>query len=276
MLKFIQTSLYLLCFMLGPLCSGAKPLRIVSVNGTLSEIVAGLGLTSQLVGVDITSTYPESLQKVPKVGHNRSLSAEGILSLNPDLIIYTNESMVSDRLLSQLKASGKKVVLFEQVYSKQGAIDLIRAVGKYFDRNAQAEKMVTTVENDLRRLVRPEKPQKLLFIYARGTATMMVAGTGTALEALFGLTGNINAVQGFSNFKPLTAEALVMANPDVLVLFDSGLESLDGPQGLLKVPGVMATNAGKNKKIVSMDGQLLTSYGPRLGKAAIELAQKIK
>jgi len=96
------------------------------------------------------------------------------------------------------------------------------------------------------------------------------------LDKMFLLTGNKNAVTGFTEFKPLTAESLLAANPDVLVLFSSGLESVDGPAGLLKIPGVANTNAGRNKKIISMDGQLLTGFGPRLGKAALELAQKIK
>jgi len=253
-----------------------KPLRIVSVNGTLSEIISGLGLESQLVGVDITSTYPASLSKIPKVGHNRSISAEGIIALNPDVILYTDQSMLSPAVVKQLNSSGKKVVAFKHEYSKEGAIKLIREVGAYFNAKPQAEKMVKTLESDLAKITRPANPKKLLFIYARGTGTLMVSGTGTSLDKLFTLTGNKNAVQGFTEFKPLTAESLLAANPDVLVLFTSGLESVDGAEGLLKVPGIANTNAGRNKKIISMDGQFLTGFGPRLGKAAIELAQKIR
>ena len=253
-----------------------KTLRIVSANGTLSEIIAGLGLEKQLVGVDVTSTYPESLSKIPKIGHNRTIAAEGIIALNPDVIIYTDQSMLSPSLLKQLNSSGKKVVEFKHEYSKDGAIKLIREVGAYFNAKSQAEKMVKSLEADLNKIAKPAAPKKLLFIYARGTGTLMVSGTGTSLDKMFALTGNKNAVQGFSDFKPLTAESLLAANPDVLVLFSSGLESLEGTDGLLKVPGIANTNAGRNRKIVTMDGQFLTGFGPRLGKAAIELAQKIK
>jgi len=253
-----------------------KALRIVSANGTLSEIISGLGLESQLVGVDVTSTYPASLEKLPKIGHNRSISAEGIISLNPDVIIYTDQSMLSPAVVKQLNSSGKKLVEFKHEYSKEGAIKLIREVGAYFNAKPQAEKLVKTLESDLAKISKSAVPKKLLFIYARGTGTLMVSGTGTSLDKMFLLTGNKNAVTGFTEFKPLTAESLLAANPDVLVLFSSGLESVDGPAGLLKIPGVANTNAGRNKKIVSMDGQLLTGFGPRLGKAALELAQKIK
>ena len=254
----------------------AKALRIVSANGTLSEILVGLGLENQIVGVDVTSTYPASLEKLPKIGHNRSIAAEGILALNPDVIVYTDQSMLSPAVVKQLNSSGKKLVAFKHEYSKDGAIKLIREVGAYFNANAQAEKIVKALQADLAKIPAPANPKKLLFIYARGTGTLMVSGTGTSLDKMFALAGHKNAVSGFTEFKPLTAESLIVANPDVLVLFSSGLESLEGMDGLLKVPGVANTNAGKNRRIVAMDGQFLTGFGPRLGKAAIELSQKVK
>ncbi|MET7255714.1 heme/hemin ABC transporter substrate-binding protein [Dyadobacter jiangsuensis] len=254
----------------------AKALRIVSANGTLSEILVGLGLEKQIVGVDVTSTFPTSLEKLPKIGHNRTIAAEGILALNPDVIIYTNQSMLSPAVVRQLNSSGKKLVEFKHEYSKEGAIKLIREVGTYFNANAQAEKMIKVLQSDLAKIPAPASPKKLLFIYARGAGTLMVSGTGTSLDKMFALAGHKNAVSGFTDFKPLTAESLIAANPDVLVLFSSGLESLEGMDGLLKVPGVANTNAGKNRRIVTMDGQLLTGFGPRVGKAAIELSQKVK
>jgi len=254
----------------------AKALRIVSANGTLSEILVGLGLEKQIVGIDVTSTYPASLEKIPKIGHNRTIAAEGILALNPDVIIYTNQSMLSPAVVKQLSGSGKKLVEFKHEYSKEGAIKLIREVGAYFNANAQAEKMVKALQADLAKIPASASPKKLLFIYARGTGTLMVSGTGTSLDKMFALAGHKNAVSGFTDFKPLTAESLIAANPDVLVLFSSGLESLEGMDGLLKVPGVASTNAGRNRRIVTMDGQLLTGFGPRLGKAAVELSQKAK
>nr|WP_295925747.1 ABC transporter substrate-binding protein [uncultured Dyadobacter sp.] len=256
--------------------AGVAGPRIVSANGTLSEILVGLGLEKQIVGVDITSTFPASLEKLPKIGHNRSIAAEGILTLNPDVIVYTDQSMLSPAVVKQLNSSGKKVVAFKHEYSKEGAIKLIREVGAYFNAHAQAEKMVKSLQADLAKIPAPASSKKILFIYARGTGTLMVSGTGTSLDKMFALAGHKNAVTDFSDFKPLTAESLIMANPDVLVLFASGLESLEGMDGLLRVPGIANTNAGRNKKIVSMDGQLLTGFGPRLGKAALELSQKIK
>lgn len=89
------------------------------------------------------------------------------------------------------------------------------------------------------------------------------------------LAGAENAVSGFSDFKPLTAEALVAANPDVILLFDSGLESLSGATGMMGVPGVAETQAGKNQAFISMDGQLLSGFGPRVGEAARLLNERL-
>ncbi|MCF2490530.1 hemin ABC transporter substrate-binding protein [Dyadobacter sp. CY347] len=276
--KYFRRSLtFILLFCTGVINAIAGPgQRIVSANGTLSEILYGLGLEKQLVGVDVTSTYPASLEKIPKIGHNRTIAAEGILTLNPDVIIYTDQSLLLPSVVKQLQSSGKKVVEFKHEYSQEGAIKLIRDVGAYFNAKPQAEKLVKSLQADLTKIKTNAAPKKLLFIYARGTGTLMVSGTGTSVDKMFTLAGHKNAVSGFTEFKPLTAESLITANPDVLVLFSSGLESLQGIDGLLKVPGVANTNAGKNKKVIVMDGQLLTGFGPRLGKAALELSQKVK
>ena len=104
----------------------------------------------------------------------------------------------------------------------------------------------------------------------------MVAGKETPLHSMIELAGAENAAAELTDFKPLTPEALLTTNPDVILMFDSGLQSLGGVDGLLKVEGIAATNAGKNKKVVSMDGQLLSGFGPRLGEAVVELHNKLQ
>ena len=121
-----------------------------------------------------------------------------------------------------------------------------------------------------------DKKPKVLFIYARGAGNLMVAGKETPLHSMIELAGAENAAAELTDFKPLTPEALLTTNPDVILMFDSGLQSLGGVDGLLKVEGIAATNAGKNKKVVSMDGQLLSGFGPRLGEAVVELHNKLQ
>jgi iron complex transport system substrate-binding protein len=122
----------------------------------------------------------------------------------------------------------------------------------------------------------PALQKKVLFIYARGAGTMLVSGTGTSVDAMIKLAGARNAVQEFSDFKPLSAESLVVAQPDVILMFPDGLQSMGGLEGLLKVPGVAQTPAGKARKIITMDGELLTGFGLRLPEAIRELHDKIQ
>jgi iron complex transport system substrate-binding protein len=250
-------------------------MKIVSVNGTTSEIICALGMESSIVGVDITSTYPATLDKVVKVGHNRQVSSEGIVALSPSLVVGM-ENDLKPVVLEQLTASGIKIQLFKQELSVEGTKQLIRTVGVYFNQSAKATTLIAQLDKDIALVKKSAVKKKVLFIYARGTGTMMVSGTGTAVDKIIQLSGGQNAVTAFLDYKPLTSEALIAANPDVILLFDSGLESLGGIDGLLKVQGVNQTNAGKNKKVISMDGQLLTGFGPRLGKAMAELSSQLQ
>jgi iron complex transport system substrate-binding protein len=251
--------------------------KIVSLNGTISEILVDLGFEENIVGVDVASNYPASLQEKPKVGHSRQLSAEGILALAPDVVIATSED-IKPELAQQIRSTGVKLLLFDHHFSPNGTKELIRSMADSLDREKKGDSILVALQSDLEKVEAIEKKEpkpKVLFIYARGTGTMMVAGKNTQVEKMIELAGGVNAVDDFTEFKPLTAEALVAANPDVILLFDSGLSSLGGVDGLLEVQGIRQTNAGKNKKFVEMEGQFLTGFSQRLGKAVEELAKRI-
>jgi len=255
----------------------ADTAKIVSLNGAVSEILVDLGFEDNIVGVDVASTYPASLQEKPKVGHSRQIAAEGVLALGPDVVIATSND-VKPELAEQIRNTGVKLFLFDHEYSPEGTKELIRSMADSLGRKAKGDSIIAVIEADLAKvkaIKKTEPKPKVLFIYARGTGTMMVAGKDTQVEKIIELAGGVNAVNDFTDFKPLTAEALVAANPDVILLFDSGLSSLGGIDGLLEVQGIKQTNAGKNRKVVEMDGQFLTGFSQRLGKAVLELAEKI-
>lgn len=271
-----STVLLLLCFHISISVSAQSTAakRIVSLNGTVTEILCDLGFQQQIVGVDVTSTWPAAMDKVPKVGHNRNITAEPVLALQPDMIIST-ANFLSPAVLSQFENVGIKHLIVEQEYSVAGTKKLITQIAaalKVPEKGAQLCKQLDQQQAALK--IIPQN-KKVLFIYARGAGTMMVAGEATPMDKMIALAGAKNAASGFNDFKPLTAEALVAANPDVILLFDTGLQSLGGVDGLLKVPGVAQTNAGKNKKVIVMDGQLLTGFSPRVVTAVKELSQKI-
>ncbi len=241
-------------------------LKIVSLNGAVTEIVAALGHEKDIVGVDVTSTYPETIKTTAKdLGHVRTISIESVMALQPSLIIGTEKDM-SPELLDKIKGSGVNAQLFNQDFSVEGTKKLIADVAGVLN-HADYKALQDKIDADLKNVKAP----KVLFIYARGAGTLMVAGKNTPVEKVITLAGGQNAITEFEDFKPLTPEALIKGNPDVILMFDSGLGSLGGPQGVLKIQGVDKTNAGKNKKIISMDGGLLSGFGPRVGEAAVQL-----
>jgi iron complex transport system substrate-binding protein len=111
----------------------------------------------------------------------------------------------------------------------------------------------------------------VLFVYARGAGTLMVSGGGTSAAEMLRLAGATNAVQGFEGFRPLTAEAVVAARPDIVLLPSRGLASLGGVEAVLKLPGMALTPAGRARRVVALDDTLLLGFGPRLADAVEQL-----
>lgn len=254
--------------------SPKKEVRIVSLKGTFSELLASFGLADQVIGTDVTSTYPESIANLPKLGHTRNLSVEGILALNPSLII-ADPSELKPSTIEQLNSTGIKLLLISQEYSIDGSKKLIQALGDSLKvEKALLTPLLEEIDKDLTKVQALKTAPKILFIYARGAGTLMVAGENTQMQTIIELAGGQNAIQGFSDFKPLTPEALVSANPDAILMFESGKESLEGDEGVLEIPGMKETRAGKEKNIITIDGLLLSGFGPRIGKVTTQLNQE--
>lgn len=252
--------------------------RIVSTAGAITETIYALGAQGELVAADVSSVYPAEATKLPSVGYARQLSAEGILSVNPTLVLVTEDAGPPE-VLQQLETAKVKVVKLSNKHTPEAALERIQKIGEAVGRPAEAAKLVESVSADLdaaKALVASAKGKpSVLFIYARGGGTMNVSGTGTSADAIIELAGGKNAVTGYENYKPLTAEGAVAAAPDFILVTSRGLEASGGVDGLLKQPGIALTPAGKEKKIIAMDDLLLLGFGPRVGQAAKELCEKL-
>jgi iron complex transport system substrate-binding protein len=152
-----------------------QSVRIVSLNGAISEIIVGLGYESSIVATDITSNYPESVNKLPKVGHNRSIQAEGILAQNPDVVVGIEKDL-NPKVIKQIKSSGVKVVLFDQEHSVEGTKKLIQGVKDSLNFESINDSLNIKINQSISKLKIFENPPKVLFIYARGAGTILVAG----------------------------------------------------------------------------------------------------
>lgn len=252
----------------------SQPKRIITLGGAITETVTDLGFEKQIVAVDVTSEHSENIKKLPKVSKNRSVSAEGLMAFRPDLIIAPHGD-VPYGIIQSLKGAGIKFVAIKQEYSVKGALQFIRELGVALGVKEKGNKLALETGQRINKALQTvklnKKKPKVLFIYARGTGTMTVAGKGSNMDAMITLAGGRNAIQEFNRYKTYSTEALVNANPDVLFLFDFGMESLGGSSGLLKMPGVAYTNAGKNKRIAAMDGPLMINFSTRLDQAILAL-----
>lgn len=251
------------------------PQRIITLNGTLTEVVSALGLGDLIVGTDVTSKYPEAVNALPKLGHDRGIRAEGILSLSPDLVM-ANEGQLEPAVEGQIRQAGIRLMLFTPRNSIAGTKELIAQVSDSLHRNAESLKLANAIEEGLA-AVKPIQPApKVLFIYARGAGTLLVAGEGTPIQSLIELAGGTNAISGFSEFKPLTPEALVAANPDVVLLFNTGAEELQGNEALMRVPGMANTKAGRDQAFITLQPVVMAGFGPRVGEAVAQLNKELR
>lgn len=253
--------------------------RIVSAGGPITETIFALGAQDQLVAVDISSVYPvEGVEKLPKVGYARQLAAEGILSVNPTVLL-ANEDAGPSEVLTQVEKAGVKIERLSNEHTAEAAVERIRKIGDIVGKKAEAAALADGLIADLKtakeRADAAASKPKVLFIYTRGPGVMNVSGTKTSADAIIALAGGTNAITGYENYKPLTAEAAVSAAPDVILVTTRGLESSGGIDELLKQPGLITTPAGQAKRVIAMDDLLLLGFGPRLGKAALELNEKI-
>lgn len=257
----------------------ASAKRIVSVGGSATEIVYALGEGSSVVGVDTSSVYPTEATELPQVGYQRQLSAEGVISLKPSIVIMLPEAG-PPAAIKQIEDAGIKVLKLNNESTADGTRTKIRQVGEALDRKEKAEEVIAKLNADLaeaEKLVAEVKNKpRVIFIYSRGTGAAQVGGTGTPAEAIIKMAGGENAVTAFADYKTLTPEALISAKPDVILVPSRAVGSLGGIEGILAMPGVQDTPAGQNKRIVTLDDMLLLGFTPRLGEGVKELYEKLK
>ncbi len=250
--------------------------RLVSVGSAVTETIFALGAGAEVVAVDSSSLFPDDTARLPKVGYQRSLSAEGILGLKPGLLLATGEAGPSD-VVAQLRAAGLRVESFPVDSTVAGARERITSIAKAVGRDPRP--VLARLDEDLERarqlVSKTSARPRVLAIYARGPQSLHVFGKHTAATTMVELAGGTNAITAFEGAKPLTPEAIVEAAPDVILVPSRGLESVGGERAILDLPGVSATAAGENARIITLDDLLLLGMGPRTGAGVLELCRKL-
>lgn len=244
--------------------------RLVTIGGALTEIVFALGKGDAVVGADTSSTYPPEAARLPRVGSHRRVSAEAVLALRPTHVIASSDT--PGAALDQIRGAGIQVTLVEEVTTGAGAAARIRTVGHALDLRREGDELATGFLAELDAAAAPGARPRVMFIYARGTNVLQVAGRGTPAHAIIQLAGGVNAAAELDGFRPLSAESAVAARPDVILMMSTGVASVEGDGGVFALPGIALTPAGRERRLIEMDGLLLLGFGPRLPVAVRQLA----
>ena len=252
---------------------GQAQQRIITAGSAITETVCALGDCDKIIASDKTSLYPAQIQQLPSIGYRAAISAEGIISLKPTLVIVEKD-YVEEKVLTQLKASGIVLVVVDRELNFNSTKKYIAQIANVLGRQEEGKKLIAKNEAELAEaksmLQKATTNPKVLAVYNRGTATMSIAGKGTFSEILQ-YAGAQNAFENVEDYKPLNSEALIAASPDYLLLTSTGFDSIGGMEGVLKIPGVAQTTAGKKKQIVAVNSLKLTNFGPRFGETVKEL-----
>lgn len=250
--------------------------RIVSLGSSVTEILYAIGVRDQIVAVDSGSLYPEAAKALPKTGYMRTLSAEGLLSLQPTLIIATSEAG-PPQALAYLKEAGVELLILPEKHTLEGVEEKITAIAKRLDKSEKGQALVDALHLAEKTLAEPASTQpKAVFVSSRGAHGLMAAGTNTAAHAMLTMAGAKNVADSYTGYKPLSAEYLMMASPEVIVTGQRTLDTAGGEEAFLKTPALQDTPAGRQKKVVAMDDIYILGFGPRSGQAALDLAGAIR
>ncbi|MGY1577744.1 heme/hemin ABC transporter substrate-binding protein [Streptomyces sp. MN13] len=242
--------------------------RILPLNGGVAEIVFTLGLGDRVVGRDVTATFEEA-KKLPLVTKAHDVSAESVLSLRPTVVLADTDTGPSEAI-DQIRGAGIPVVVLDPATELADVSTRTTRIADALGVPAAGKALNARIAKDLKaaRAAVPEGSRpRVAFLYMRGSAAVyLMGGEGSGADSLIAAAGAVDAgvEAGLDKpFTPLTSEALVEAQPEVILMMSKGLESVGGVEGLMDVPGIRETPAGADRRIVALEDGVLLSFGPR-------------
>jgi iron complex transport system substrate-binding protein len=249
--------------------------RVVVLANGVAEIIQSLNAQSIIVGRDISSTE-DSLADIPIVTSGHQVLPEKVIALKPDLVLI-DASTGPKAAIETIKSAGITVIETPESWSLKDLPIKVRAVGRAIGAQGQAEELIQQLNDSLNASVVKNSP-RVAFLYLRGTSSVyLIGGAGSGADSLLAAIGatDVGAQTLDRPFNTLTAESLAELNPDVILVMSKGLQSVGGIDGLLKLPGVAQTRAGKNSAVIDVDDSLLLSFGPRTPSLVDALARAI-
>ena len=251
--------------------------RVIALANGSAEIISAMGYRNILIGRDIASSDP-ALESIEIVTSGHQIIPEKILSLSPDLILI-DDATGPKAALDALKAANIEIVMISQAWTLSEIDRKISEVALAIGAPASGVMLQEAIAKQSADVASIPADTTIAFLYLRGaSAIYLIGGKGSGADSLISAIGAIDVgAQSLANpFNPMTSEALARLNPDVLIVMSKGLDSVGGVDGLVGLPGIAQTTAGKNRAVISVDDSLLLSFGPRTPMLITALAQSVQ
>ncbi|GFE51934.1 hemin ABC transporter substrate-binding protein [Roseobacter cerasinus] len=248
---------------------------VIAIGGAVTEIIFALGQGHRLLARDATSTYPAAAEALPDVGYMRRLSAEGVLSFAPALIISA-EGAGPPEVIEILRAASVEFAEVPEGYDARAIVAKIHAVGAALDVPERAQALAEMTQAALEAAVAQAAdvdaaPKRVMFVLSTQGGRILASGTGTGADGIIRMAGGTNAVSDFDGYKPLSDEAVSAAAPDVILMMDRTGDHAATDDELFGLPAFSATPAAETRDVVRMDGLFLLGFGPRTAEAVTAL-----
>ena len=249
--------------------------RIAVAGGSITEIIYQLNQQQRIVGVDSTSKYPKATQQHPLLGYVRNVSAEGVLSLNPDLLIGEADTGPT-KVVNQIKAAGIKTVIIEADNTIEAIKNKIAVISTLLNVEKKGLMLLAKLQVDLDALAYARQKAitspRVLFLLNASNGAPIAAGNNTSADTAIVESGGINVLAKFEGWEKLSPESAIILNPDVIIIMHRGADAI---QQMKKLPHFKYGKAVKNNAVFTIDGNYLLGFGPRTPQAIIELGQMI-
>lgn len=264
----IFLSIFLFLFSQNLFAKDSAQPRVISIGGANTEIIYRIGKENLLIATDTTSYFPEAANKLTKIGYQKTLSAEGILSLKPDLIITTSQAG-PPAVLTQLTEAGVKVIKLDEKYTVENTIEHIRTIAEVLNAEKEGAKLIAELNSQMKEIkkIHHKTNPGVIFILQAGNGSPLIAGKNTAADGIINLSGAKNVVTQYEGYKSYNPEALVSANPDIILTTTQTIQAIGGREKFFALPGLNSIPAGSEGRLIIMDSMLLLGFGPRTPEA---------
>lgn len=258
--------------------SASRGPRVVCVSKQINEFMFDIHAESVIVARDLTSIYPPQITKLPSVGYHRALSAEGIISMRPTMLL-TDGNLGPDAVVKQVKQVGIPVVIMAPGNSPDSSQLLMKRLGQEFHHERDADSVIAAWNAEMNaaladtvRWAGAAKPRVMIMHMGQIANNYLAIKRGSPGDQIIRWAGGVNAVDSVGGMMRLTPELIAKAAPDIIIATDVGFDRLGSAEKFAEMPGVAETPAGKNKRIYRVDETEVMYFGPRTAASLRKIA----